>query len=120
MAKIGDIDGNGTVAANSDGLLVVKYVVGRRGAGLLSGNLVAIGAPRQTATQIECYIQSIWNFLDIDGNGQTEFNDALLFYYTLVGFRDENLLNNAGVSANATRRTSDEIVAYIDKLRTDI
>ena len=53
-----DIDGNGTSDALTDGLLVIRYLFGLRGASLTAG---AIGpnAMRNTAPLIEAYLQSL-------------------------------------------------------------
>ena len=53
-----DIDGNGTVDAFTDGLLVLRYMVGLRGDPLISGAL-GPGATNNTASAIETYIQSL-------------------------------------------------------------
>ena len=49
-----DIDGDGTAGTPTDGLLILRYMFGLRGSGLIVGT----GATR-TAAQIEAYIQSI-------------------------------------------------------------
>lgn len=53
-----DIDGNGSVDALTDGLMLLRYMFGLRGTSLTSG-AVANGAPRGDATSIEPYIQSL-------------------------------------------------------------
>ena len=52
-----DIDGNGDSDALTDGLLLIRYLFGLRGASLVTGAIGA-GATRTTA-QIETYIQSL-------------------------------------------------------------
>ena len=51
-----DIDGNGTADALTDGLLVIRYLFGLRGAALIQG-AVGAGAQRTTATEIEAYLK---------------------------------------------------------------
>jgi len=53
-----DVDGNGAVDALTDGLLLLRYLMGLRGAALIQG---AVGAPalRRTAADIEAYIGSL-------------------------------------------------------------
>ena len=53
-----DIDGNGTVDALTDGLLVLRYTFGLRGQPLIVG-AIGGGATRTTAAQIEGYLQSL-------------------------------------------------------------
>ena len=53
-----DIDGNGRADALTDGLMLVRYLFGLRGAPLIAGTIGA-GAARTTAAGIESYIQSL-------------------------------------------------------------
>jgi hypothetical protein len=53
-----DIDGNGTTDALTDGLLIIRYLFGLRGASLING-AIGPGATRTTSTAIETYIQSL-------------------------------------------------------------
>ena len=53
-----DIDGNGTADALTDGLLVIRYLFGLRGASLIAGAVEPL-ATRKTATDIEAYIQTL-------------------------------------------------------------
>ena len=50
-----DIDQNGQVDPLTDGLLLLRYMFGLRGAALIQG-AVAAGAPRNTAALIEAYL----------------------------------------------------------------
>jgi hypothetical protein len=52
-----DVDGNGTVDALTDGLMLLRYQFGLRGASLIQGAL-GQGAARNTSTLIENYIAS--------------------------------------------------------------
>ena len=53
-----DIDANGQADAYTDGLLLVRYLFGLRGAALIAG-AVGPGAARDTAALVEGYIQSL-------------------------------------------------------------
>lgn len=53
-----DADGNGNVDALTDGLLIIRYLFGFRGASLIAG-AIGLGATRTTAAAIESYLQSI-------------------------------------------------------------
>jgi hypothetical protein len=53
-----DIDGNGTADALTDGLLIIRYLFGLRGASLVAGAVDPLGS-RKTATDIETYIQTL-------------------------------------------------------------
>ena len=60
--EILDIDGNGSVEALTDGLLVVRYTFGLRGQALIQG-VIGQGATRTTAAQIESYLASLTSTL---------------------------------------------------------
>lgn len=53
-----DIDGNGSYSATTDGLLVLRYLLGLRGSALING---AIGASptRSSASTIEAYLGAL-------------------------------------------------------------
>ena len=53
-----DIDDNGNVDANTDGLLLIRYLFGLRGNALIVGAVDPLGK-RKTAPEIESYIQSL-------------------------------------------------------------
>jgi hypothetical protein len=110
-----DIDGDGSTAALTDGLLVLRYVFGFRGQTLIAG-AVGGGAQRDNAPEIEAYIASIFDQLDVDDNGAVEpLTDGLLILRYLFGFRGQTLIGGA-VGAGANRDTAPEIEAYIAAL----
>ena len=51
-----DVDGDGQYRVGTDGLLLLRYLLGLRGTALISG-AVAGDAPRSSAPDIEAYIQ---------------------------------------------------------------
>jgi hypothetical protein len=53
-----DVDGNGSADALTDGLLIIRYMFGLRGASLING-AIGTGATRTTAPAVETYIQSL-------------------------------------------------------------
>ena len=53
-----DVDGDGTSDALTDGLLILRYMLGLRGDALIAG-AVGPGAARQTAALIEAYIATL-------------------------------------------------------------
>lgn len=58
VQPIFDVDGNGRVDALTDGLLLIRYLFGLRGASLITG-AVGLGATRTDSMQIETYIESL-------------------------------------------------------------
>ena len=53
-----DIDGNGTTDALTDGLLIARYLFGRRGSALIAGAADPAGL-RKTSADIEAYLLSL-------------------------------------------------------------
>ncbi len=53
-----DVDGDGTADALTDGLLVIRYLLGLRGAALIT-SVVSPLASRKSAQELEAYLQSI-------------------------------------------------------------
>ena len=57
-AGTSDIDGNGEVDALTDGLLIIRYLIGIRGDALIAGS-VANNCSRCAASEIETYLQGL-------------------------------------------------------------
>jgi hypothetical protein len=119
-----DVDGNGLVEAFSDGLLIVKHLVGLSGANLVSGNLVGMGCSRCDAMEIGAYIDSIEPQLDVDANGSVDtFADGLLILKHLIGLTGANLVSGNLIDmANCTPPRCDAtgVASYIDTLMTPV
>ena len=60
-----DVDGNGTVDALTDTLLLIRYFFGSRGTTSVTG-AVASNCKRCTAAEIEAYIDRVKNPVQID------------------------------------------------------
>ncbi|MEO7252943.1 MAG: Ig-like domain repeat protein [Casimicrobium sp.] len=54
-----DVDGNGSVDALTDGLLIMRHLLGLSGNALISGALAVPPGARTTAPEIQTYIQSL-------------------------------------------------------------
>ena len=110
----GDIDGNGSNDALSDGLLIIRYMFGFTGNTLIQDAL-GIGASRTTAEEIENYLAygAASLILDVDNNGSVDaLSDGLLILRYMFGFRGDTLIQDA-VGDGAMRATAAEIEAYI-------
>lgn len=70
-----DIDGNGATSAATDGLLLMRYLVGLRGASLTAGALGA-GATRTAPADIATYIATPCAQLGWVGSGTGRLNDT--------------------------------------------
>ena len=127
--RVGDIDGNNSYDALTDGLLVIRYLFGLTGDALVNGAVgnAQVGPPiksqttsnaasRSTPAEILQYLDAIKANLDIDGNGQSDaLTDGLLVIRYLFGLRGNALISGA-VAASATRKTAAEIETYLQSL----
>jgi hypothetical protein len=112
-----DVDGNGTVEALTDGLLVLRYRFGFTGATLIAGVVDTADCTRCAAADILAYLTSIENQLDVDGDGETEaLTDGLLILRFLFSFTGATLISGAFDSVECVRCTAEEIAAYISGL----
>ena len=109
-----DVDGNGETDGLTDGILILQYLFGFRGADLIDG-AVSSDATRSTAEAIEDYLASLIEqaILDVDGDGKTDgLTDGMLILQYLFGFRGNDLIDGV-VSSGATRSTAEAIEAYL-------
>ncbi|MBF0261422.1 MAG: cadherin-like domain-containing protein [Magnetococcales bacterium] len=109
-----DVDGNGRSDPLTDGLLVLRYLYGMRDESLIQGTVDAAGS-RTTASTIQSHLNGGLALLDVDGSGGTPdyTTDGLLILRYLFGFRG-NALTDGAVSTTATRKSAEEIRAYIE------
>jgi hypothetical protein len=112
-----DIDGNHQVSALTDGVLLVRYLFGVRGAALTQGALGA-NATRTNATDIVTYLdQAKTTMLDVDGNGTASaLTDGVLLVRYLFGVRGNALIQGAlAPDANPARNQAIEIEPFIGR-----
>ncbi len=105
-----DVDGDGARLAMTDGVLILRRMLGLTGAALTSGATNAC-APRSAAG-----ITSAINLsgFDLDGDGQTRpETDGVLLLRAILGFRGNQLIANA-VGSGATRTTAADILGYLN------
>jgi hypothetical protein len=111
-----DVDGNGTMAALTDGLLVLRHRFNLSGVALTSG-AVGAGCTRCDSASIVAYLNGLGLQLDADGNGQlAPLTDGLLvlrFLFNLSGAP----LTSGVVAPNCTRCDSAAIVPYLTTLK---
>ena len=109
-----DVDGNGAVAALTDGMLILRYMFGISGPSLTAG-AIAIGAPRVSPGAVIQYLDSIRGQLDVDRNSRVDaLTDGLIVIRYLFGRRGEALF--VGALASDTTRTEAELQDYIQSL----
>jgi beta-glucosidase len=92
---IADVDGNGSLDALSDGLLILRYLFQIRGDALIDGAIAQDGT-RNTALQIENYIDSYY-----PGNSANPSNSPLSAV-------DDSFTTNQGVSVSGNLQTNDQ------------
>ena len=111
--KLGlDVDGNTSVDAITDALLLMRSMFGLTGSALANG-AVGSGAARSTPQQLLDRLGEIYPLLDIDGNGKVEaLTDGLMLFRYFNGLRGAALIVGA-VGSGAIRTTSAQIEAYI-------
>ncbi len=119
LASIGtrilDIDANNGYLPESDGLLIMRYLFGLRGAALSAG-ATGTGATRTGDPALPTYLLDILPYLDVDGNGKVEaLTDSLMIIRKMLGLTGTAITQGAmGVGAT---RTPAEIDAYIQTLK---
>lgn len=114
-----DIDGNGTIAAESDGFLLVRYLFGYRGSDLITG-LIASGATRETGEEIAAYLDELndLGLLDVDGDGKVNaLTDGVLTVRAQLGRTGEDLTRGAiGTEATLTASEIEEFLAPLNSI----
>jgi hypothetical protein len=104
-----DVDGDGARLAMTDGILILRRMLGLTGNALIGGATHAC-APRSAAGVTQAIALAAY---DIDGDGQTNAaTDGLLLLRAMLGFRGDALIAGA-LGANATRRTANDIQNFL-------
>ena len=96
-----DINGDGTFTADSDGVLLARYLLGFRGAALVDG--VALGASRTGTYAVETFMGSGAQY-DVFGRtspAAKPMADALVLIRLKLGVSETNLLSGIEVPAGA-------------------
>ena len=101
--------------AGSDGVLLLRYLLGFRGSALSTGALGAAGAqPLRTDAQIEAHINAYMSRFDVDGDGQVyAMTDGLMIVRRLLGLSGAALTAGAKQSA----RSDADVATVIDALK---
>ena len=101
--------------AGSDGVLLLRYLLGFRGTTLSTGALGTAGTqPLRTDAQIEAHITTYMSRFDVDGDGQVlPTTDGLMIVRRLLGLSGAALTASAKQSA----RSDADIATVIDALK---
>jgi hypothetical protein len=110
-----DIDGNGALAALTDGLLYLRYRFALTG-NALTASAVGANCTRCDSAAIIAYLDGLGNTLDIDGNMSfSALTDGLLLVRYLFGLGGTSLTSGV-VGAGCTRCDAAAIVPYMQTL----
>ena len=96
-----DFDGDGQVSLFSDGVMLIRYLVGLRGSKLTQG-LISDQASRSNAADVEVWISEgqQQGLLDIDGDGRTSLlSDGLMLVRHMMGINGQALVR--GISSGS-------------------
>jgi hypothetical protein len=92
---------------------VVRWLFGFTGPTLVDG-AVSFGCSRCTAPEIDAWLATIEDELDIDGDGETSaLTDGVLVLRWLFGFRGDELISSALDELECTRCTVTAIESYL-------
>ena len=95
VAKL-DVDNDGLVNPATDGILVVRYLLGMRGAALIDGLPIPANAERRDAASITAYLDAIRTDLDVDGvGGASAMTDGILIVRYMLGLTGTALMQGA-------------------------
>ena len=102
-----DLDGDGSVSALTDGLMLVRILRGATGSAITAGVMGTGTLARPTSAAIAAFVQAMRDSmaLDVDGNGVVELADALIIQRAMLGMNGESVLNGAGQTGSPARST---------------
>ncbi len=113
-----DIDGNGSLAAPNDGLIIFKYLLNSNANNLHTTIANDAATDRKTTAQLKTYLDNAGTILDVDGNGTINApNDGLIIFKYLLNSNANNLHTTITNDAATDRKTTTNLKSYLDKYR---
>ena len=110
-----DIDGNGTINAPNDGLIIFKYLLNSNANNLHTTIATDAIDRRKTSAQLKVYLDNAGTILDVDGNGTINApNDGLIIFKYLLNSNANNLHTTIATDAIDGRKTSAQLKDYLD------
>ena len=103
-----DVDGNGTVSAATDGVLLLRYLIGLRGPALIA-NAIGAGAARSTYPAVESFMAS--RRYDLDGDNTTVTAVDGLLALRLMRGATGTALSGGAINASSIVTTGAQIDA---------
>ena len=110
-----DVDGNNSLAAPNDGLIIFKYLLNSNANNLHT--TIASDTPdgRKTTPQLKAYLDDAGTILDVDGNGTINApNDGLIIFKYLLNSNANNLHTTIASDAPDGKKTTPQLKAYLD------
>ena len=108
-----DVDGNGSLQALADGVLIVRGMLGLSGTSLTGGITFSGTATRTDPTVIANFLAT-QNY-DVDGSSsQQALADGVIIVRLMLGLPDANLLTGVSLPASATFTTAAAIRANVN------
>jgi uncharacterized delta-60 repeat protein len=107
-----NVDANQAIGLTTDGVLIVRYLLGLSGASLTTG---ALGQnPTRTGQALEDHLASL--NLDADGDGQASaMTDGLLMLRAMLGLTGNALTAGATNAAHPNVRNAQQILTWIEQ-----
>lgn len=102
-----NVAGNTTADSLRDGVLLVRYARGKRGADLVAGTTA-------NATTVETNISSNIDKLDLNGNGVFDVDDAAIISRNVFGFSSGAWLPDGKAGPYGTRNTLPQLKTFVD------
>ena len=110
-----DVDGNGSLTASNDGLIIFKYLLNSNANNLHTTIANNALEGRQTTVELKAYLDDAGDILDVDGNQTlTASNDGLIIFKYLLNSNANNLHTTIANNALEGRQTTAELKAYLD------
>ena len=110
-----DVDGNGSLTASNDGLIIFKYLLNSNANNLhttISSNAME---GRRTTPELKAYLDDAGTILDADGNQTINAsNDGLIIFKYLLNSNANNLHTTISSNAMEGRKTTPQLKAYLD------
>ena len=97
-----DVDGDGQVGLYTDGLMVLRHLLGVRGDGVMGSALPSGSATRQSGADVSNWIsQGVERgLLDLDGDGSTRlYSDGLMLLRSMMGVMGSRLIESIGAGS---------------------
>jgi hypothetical protein len=108
-----DADGDGSVNALTDGLMIHRYLANPINNTSIASNIaIAANAPRKTSAEIAAFLAN--SNLDVDGDGnQARAVDGLVLLRSLMGLTGSSVTSGVSFPIAATRKDWTSIRAHL-------